>query len=57
MNWLADLAPDPEMLMFSDEVSKDERTSNRHRGWSHKGMSKGSALFMGGDSQSFQPSH
>ena len=29
MNHIADLVPDPEMLMFGDEVHKDERTSNR----------------------------
>ena len=38
MNQLANLAPDPEMLMFDDESSKDERTSNRRRSWSCKGM-------------------
>ncbi|KZP12911.1 hypothetical protein FIBSPDRAFT_754256 [Athelia psychrophila] len=29
MNRIADLAPDPNMLMFGDEASKDERTSAR----------------------------
>ena len=34
MNWMADLVTNPEMLMFSDKVHKDERTSNRWTGWS-----------------------
>ena len=34
MNWIAELVPNPDMLMFSDEVHKDERTSNRCMGWS-----------------------
>lgn len=37
MNKIADLAPDPEMLMFGDEASKDERTSVRRKGWSIRG--------------------
>jgi len=37
MNWMADLVGDPNMLMFSDEASKDERTSARRRGWSLQG--------------------
>jgi len=37
MNRIAELVPDPEMLMFGDEASKDERTSNRRRGWSRQG--------------------
>ena len=37
-NWLADLAPNLEILVFGDEASKDERTSNRCRGWPHKRM-------------------
>jgi transposase len=37
MNWIVDLVPDPEMLMFGDEASKDERTSNRHKGWARQG--------------------
>ena len=31
------MVPDPEMLMFSDEVHKDERTSNRQMRWSYRG--------------------
>lgn len=31
---IAELAPDPEMLMFTDESAKDERTSSRSMGWS-----------------------
>ncbi|KIM76911.1 hypothetical protein PILCRDRAFT_12447 [Piloderma croceum F 1598] len=34
MNYIAELVLNPEMLMFGDEASKDERTSNRHRSWS-----------------------
>lgn len=34
MNNIAEIAPDPEMLMFTDESAKDERTSARMRGWS-----------------------
>ncbi|KIM72032.1 hypothetical protein PILCRDRAFT_82240, partial [Piloderma croceum F 1598] len=34
MNCITELVPNPEMLMFGDEASKDERTSNRCRGWS-----------------------
>lgn len=34
MNRIAELAPDPEMLMFTDESAKDERTSARVMGWS-----------------------
>src|SRR5882762_7845199 len=37
MNRIADLVPDPEMLMFGDEAHKDERTSNRRTGWSCRG--------------------
>ena len=37
MNWIMELVPNPDMLMFGDEVHKDERTSNRHTGWSHQG--------------------
>jgi transposase len=37
MNRIADLVPDPEMLMFGDEAHKDERTSNRRTGWSRQG--------------------
>lgn len=37
MNQIADLVPDPNMLMFGDEAGKDERTSNRHKGWSQRG--------------------
>jgi len=37
MNRIADQVPDPNMLMFGDEASKDERTSARRRGWSLKG--------------------
>jgi hypothetical protein len=34
MNQIAELVPDPDMLMFGDEAHKDERTSNRYMGWS-----------------------
>lgn len=34
MNTIAEIAPDPEMLMFTDESAKDERTSVRGMGWS-----------------------
>lgn len=34
MNTIAEIAPDPEMLMFTDESAKDERTSARRTGWS-----------------------
>jgi transposase len=37
MNRIADQIPDPNMLMFGDEASKDERTSARRRGWSLRG--------------------
>ena len=37
MNCIAELVPDLEMLMFGDEASKDERTSNRRKGWSRRG--------------------
>ena len=37
MNRMADLVEDPNMLMFGDEASKDERTSARRRGWSLRG--------------------
>jgi len=37
MNHIAELVPDPEMLMFGDEASKDKRTSNRQKGWSRQG--------------------
>lgn len=36
MNMMADLAPDPTMLMFTDESAKDERTQNRRHGWAQK---------------------
>ena len=38
MNRVAEIMTDPEQLMFGDEASKDERTSNRRRGWSRQGM-------------------
>ena len=37
MNRMEDLVEDPNMLMFGDEASKDERTSARRRGWSLRG--------------------
>jgi len=37
MNRIAELVPNPDILMFGDEASKDERTSNRCRGWSQQG--------------------
>lgn len=37
MNRIADQVPDPNMLMFGDEASKDERTSTRRKGWSLMG--------------------
>jgi transposase len=37
MNRIADLVTDPNMLMFGDEASKDERTPNRRKGWSRQG--------------------
>ena len=37
MNHIAELVPNPDMFMVGDEASKDERTSNRHRGWSQQG--------------------
>ncbi|KZP19645.1 hypothetical protein FIBSPDRAFT_699046, partial [Athelia psychrophila] len=36
MNRIADIAPDPNMLMFGDEASKDKRTSARRQGWSER---------------------
>ena len=33
MNRIADIAPNPEMLMFTDESAKDERTQTRRHGW------------------------
>lgn len=38
INKIADLAPDPNMLMFGDEASKDKRTSARRCDWSEQGM-------------------
>ena len=38
MNCMVDLVTDLEMLMFGDEVHKDERTSNRRTGWSQRGL-------------------
>ena len=38
MNCMVDLVTDLEMLMFGDEVHKDERTSNRRTGWSWRGL-------------------
>jgi transposase len=37
MNRIADQVPDPDMLMFGDEASKDERTLARRWGWSLRG--------------------
>ncbi|KAJ7713398.1 hypothetical protein B0H16DRAFT_1272520, partial [Mycena metata] len=34
MNRIADLVPDPNMLMFIDEAAKNDRTTGRSRGWS-----------------------
>ena len=36
MNSIADIAPDPYMLMFTDESAKDERTQTRRHGWARK---------------------
>ena len=33
-NMIYELAPDPRMLMFTDESSKDEHTQHRPNGWS-----------------------
>jgi hypothetical protein len=38
MNKIADIVTDPNQLMFRDEASKDERTSNRCKGWSQQGV-------------------
>jgi hypothetical protein len=38
MNRIADIVTDPNQLMFGDEASKDERTSNRRKGWSRRGV-------------------
>ncbi|KAJ6517588.1 hypothetical protein DFH09DRAFT_1429048, partial [Mycena vulgaris] len=38
MNHIADIIPDPNMLMFIDEVAKNDRTSGRPKGWSLKGQ-------------------
>ncbi|KAJ7114729.1 hypothetical protein C8R44DRAFT_556388, partial [Mycena epipterygia] len=38
MNHIADLAPDPNMLMFIDEAAKNDRTTGRPKGWSLKGQ-------------------
>jgi hypothetical protein len=37
MNQIADLVPDPNMLMFREKAAKDEQTSNRCKGWSRQG--------------------
>lgn len=37
LDMISELAPDPEMLMFTDESAKDERTSSRPMGWSNIG--------------------
>ena len=37
MNRIADQVPNPNMLMFGDEASKDEQTSACRRGWSLRG--------------------
>ena len=37
MNWVGTLVPDPNMLMFTDEPAKDERTTARWMGWSRIG--------------------
>ena len=37
MNRIGMLVPDPGMLMFTDESAKDERTSQRRRGWAPLG--------------------
>ena len=34
INQIADQVPNPNMLMFGDEVAKDEKTSARRQGWS-----------------------
>jgi transposase len=37
MNRMADLVPDPNMLMFTDEAAKNDRTTGRPKGWSLRG--------------------
>ncbi|KAJ7677180.1 hypothetical protein B0H17DRAFT_864601, partial [Mycena rosella] len=34
MNRIADIAPDPNILMFIDEAAKNDRTTGRPKGWS-----------------------
>ncbi|KAH8102324.1 hypothetical protein BXZ70DRAFT_999636 [Cristinia sonorae] len=36
-NRIATIAPDPNMLMFTDESAKDRRTHGRRRGWAVAG--------------------
>lgn len=38
MNYIGTIVDDPEMLMFTDESSKDERTVVRRSGWSEEGI-------------------
>ncbi|KAF7372044.1 Tc1-mariner class transposase [Mycena venus] len=35
---IADLVPDPNMLMFIDEAAKNDHTTTRQKGWSLMGM-------------------
>ena len=36
MNLIANIAPDPNMLMFTDDSAKDECTQTRRHGWAPK---------------------
>ncbi|KAG2074769.1 hypothetical protein BDR04DRAFT_1092286, partial [Suillus decipiens] len=39
MNRLAEIAPDPEVLMFGDEAVKNKHTLGQHMGYSARGTS------------------
>ncbi|KAG0693239.1 hypothetical protein DFH29DRAFT_408101 [Suillus ampliporus] len=57
MNSIAEIAPDPEMLMFGDEAAKDERTLIRRYGRSRIGTRciQGSASCEANATRSSQP--
>lgn len=38
MNHIAEIAPDPNMLMFVDEAARNRRTSARTKGWAPVGL-------------------
>ncbi|KAG2065700.1 hypothetical protein BDR04DRAFT_1107999, partial [Suillus decipiens] len=55
MNRLAEIAPDPEVLMFGDEAAKNKHTLDRQMGYSARGTRVQSRPFVRGTQWSILP--